>query len=279
MKKQGRGSPFTPGTGFAPPLLAGRDAETRVLADVLDGLRAPRAKESARPVRICGPRGVGKTVLLNWIRRRAGKESVRAVSWSRLKGSDCPGESLEDLMCNLAGPEERIAATIGRLGVTLLEADGRVVPAAQAERGYGKIMPEVLAEEPVLLVMDEVHHYDPGSLGKLLRKNCELMEAGLPLAMVLAGTPRLDRHLHKADPGFLDRSEGLYVNLLSDDAARDAMRVPFEEEGAVVAPAALEVMATMADNYPYFTQLVGEAVWDAMEEAGRRDVDAEIVAT
>ena len=41
--------------------------------------------------------------------------------------------------------------------------------------------------------------------------------------------------------------------------------------------AALELMAGMTDDYSFFTQIVGLAVWDEMAAAGREKVDEEIV--
>ena len=56
---------FTPRTGAAPPALTGRDREQAVLgqclADLLDGGAPPH------DVALMGPRGNGKTVLLNWL--------------------------------------------------------------------------------------------------------------------------------------------------------------------------------------------------------------------
>ena len=58
---------FTPGDGSTPPALTGREREeavlTRCLADLL-GDRAP-----PHNVALTGPRGTGKTVLLNWFKR------------------------------------------------------------------------------------------------------------------------------------------------------------------------------------------------------------------
>ena len=58
---------FTPGDGATPPALTGREREeavlSRCLADLLGGGSPPHN------VALTGPRGTGKTVLLNWFKR------------------------------------------------------------------------------------------------------------------------------------------------------------------------------------------------------------------
>ena len=65
-------SPFQPGTGTAPPALGGRRAERDVLLHMLRSL-ASGQKPKAHPL-LFGPRGSGKTVLLNWLADAAAQE-------------------------------------------------------------------------------------------------------------------------------------------------------------------------------------------------------------
>ena len=77
---------FTPGTGAAPPALTGREREQAVLrqclADLLGGEAPPH------DVALMGPRGNGKTVLLNWFEgacREAGRIDIARLSPSRTR--------------------------------------------------------------------------------------------------------------------------------------------------------------------------------------------------
>ena len=55
---------FTPGDGATPPALTGREREEAVLTRCLGELLGGRAPP--HNVVLTGPRGTGKTVLLNW---------------------------------------------------------------------------------------------------------------------------------------------------------------------------------------------------------------------
>ncbi len=71
-----RQNPYAPGAGTPPPELAGRDALIERAAVALDRVRAGR---SARSFVFYGLRGVGKTVLLNRIRRDAEARGIACV--------------------------------------------------------------------------------------------------------------------------------------------------------------------------------------------------------
>ena len=69
-------NPFSPGAGNRPPELAGRD---EILRQALLALGRIKAGRSERSPLIVGLRGVGKTVLLVEIRKKAEAEGVPSV--------------------------------------------------------------------------------------------------------------------------------------------------------------------------------------------------------
>ena len=283
MKPKEENNPFTPGTGHSPPLLAGRDEETRLLALMLDRLNGPRtaqaklAKEPFPPIKIVGPRGVGKTVLLKWIQRRAAKLGIRAVVCERLKQDDPEGNTIEHLISDIAGGKDRLFRLIENLSLSVGKVVDIGVGLRQAGLKYNDIVRAVVQDQPLLLLLDEAHHYDLGPLATLLQKNQQLIAEGHPLGVIIAGTPGLDSHLDKAESTFIFRSEHVYIHTLSDAATRKALREPFRQADVDVAPDALEAMAAQTDNYPFFIQLVGQKVWDEVAQASREDVDVGMV--
>ena len=82
-----RRNPFAPGAGSRPPELAGRDAILERVSIALDRIRNGRHAQSAI---LIGLRGVGKTVLLNEMRRAAEGEGIIAVSIEAPEGQSLP---------------------------------------------------------------------------------------------------------------------------------------------------------------------------------------------
>ena len=284
MKPAKQDNPFTPGTGHSPPLLAGRDEETRLLALMLDRLNGPRTAEQAKlarepfpPIKIVGPRGAGKTALLGWTKKRAKQQNIRFVTCERLK-QDKGQDAVLLLLRDIAGPLKNALSLIKGFGFNVAGKAGASMELHQANVFFTKVTEAVVKKEPLLLLLDEVHHYDLAMLAWLLQGSQKLIAEGYPLGVVLAGTPGLDSHLDKAESTFIVRSEEIYINALSDAATRGALLAPFEKAGVKMMPAALKTLAAQTDNYPFFIQVVGRAAWDEMAASGREVVDARLVA-
>ena len=75
--QRSRVSPFVPGTGGTPPLLAGRDVEQAQLDRLCKPLTQGRG--APRPAVLVGPRGNGKTVLLHWLETEAEEAGIETT--------------------------------------------------------------------------------------------------------------------------------------------------------------------------------------------------------
>ena len=105
---------FTPGTGVAPPALTGREREqtvlTQCLADLLGGKAPPH------DVAMMGPRGNGKTVLLNWFEgacRKTGRIHIVRLSPSRIR----TGQDLDHLLLPVSVINRILPRKLGVTGV------------------------------------------------------------------------------------------------------------------------------------------------------------------
>ena len=78
---------FTPGDGATPPALTGREREEAVLTQCLADLHGGKAPP--HNVVLIGPRGTGKTVLLNWF-ERACRDRTTEVDVVTLTPDDIP---------------------------------------------------------------------------------------------------------------------------------------------------------------------------------------------
>ena len=136
-----------------------------------------------------------------------------------------------------------------------------------------------LQEQPVLLLMDEVMHYDLASLTSVLQVSQLMIGEKLPLAVILAGTPDLVHHLNDTNASFIERRKNIRINLFNDDESADALRTPLTNCGIEVEAEALEMMVALSDNYPFFVQLIGDEVWRALVDKQQMRVDVALVET
>ena len=276
--EQSSDNPFRPGTGFVPPHMAGRDPEQSLLRQALQDITGPRKSDygplrgwASQPMKIIGPRGMGKMALLDWTRREA--ESLDA-DFARL--SHEPN----------ADSEDALSALLSKLA-DIPGLDRKQIPAWESEYlqwaldwqpgkpalEFKRILAIRLRFRPLMLVLDDVIHYDLDMLDLMLNQYQLLASSGWPLALVLVGTPALDSRLIKTKAGFIHRSENIHINSLDSVATREALSKPFADRGVAVTDEALELMLSWTDDYPYFTQIVGSEVWEAKKSAAEVDVD------
>ena len=223
---------FTPGTGAAPPALTGREREqtvlTQCLADLLGGASPPH------DVALMGPRGNGKTVLLNWF-KRACRGRATAVDVVALTPNDIPTrEALIDVLA----------------------------PPSGAVRNLGTRLTARCRRKPLVVLLDEAHTLDI-EVGRTLLNTSQQIRDEAPFLLVLAGTPGLAAHLGAMNASFWSRlDEGrLGIGLLSDAAARAALTEPLAAHGVGIDTDALHTVVEDSQRYPYFIQVWGRALW------------------
>ena len=273
-------NPFRPGAATEPAYLAGRHKERRLIEKTLVGIaelhklrqegspyRGPRT-----PIKIVGPRGVGKTTLLAEAEKMADEMGIYVLSIERL-----PDLVNREMLTGLIGEKayDRLKAQLSRIkGVSVASVAVDLTPGdIDLPRAFRKKM----EKQPLLLLMDEVMHYEPKPLGEILQMCQSLIRRKHPLAVIMAGTPMLDPLLERVSASFIDRSKDIYINTLSDHETLEALGKPFELGEIQVKKEALRYMVKLTDNYPFFTQIVGEHVWDALPETGKREVSLEMV--
>ena len=252
---------FRPGDGTSPPALTGRTEQQRVLSRCLADLVA----RSAPPhnVVLLGPRGNGKTALLNWFRAACKDRKVDAMALTPQRFS-----SHEELVDLLAPP--RILARwlprkigVAGLGSAEWQARGRhrtdLTQALTARAG----------RKPLAVLLDEAHTLDL-QIGAALLNASQQVRAEAPLLLVLAGTPGLPDRLSAMDASFWSRlGEGLLpVGRLDETAARKALTQPLAAHRIGIEPDALASVVAHSQRYPYFIQLWGDALWQGHVASG-----------
>ena len=201
---------FTPGTGATPPALTGREREqgvlTRCLADLLGGTSPPH------DVVLTGPRGTGKTVLINWF-ERACRDHEPDVDVAKLTPADI---LTRDALIEVLAPPPGIAKLLPRkLGVAAVGS----VEWAPPSGGARNLRAELTARcrrKSLAVLLDEAHTLDL-EVGRTLLNASQQVRADAPFLLVLAGTPGLAAQLGAMDVSFWSRlGEGrLGIGLLA----------------------------------------------------------------
>ena len=268
-------NPFNPGPGTIPLYVAGRAQEreliNKTLVTIADLSKNKKRDQSSpgplAPIKIVGPRGVGKTILLHEAWKKGKELGIHVLHVPQL-------ESFLEvyLLDGLVSADD-----YKKFGDQLIHNNNGSAesPEAYSEQEYAffvKHLRKKLKQKPVLLLLDEAMHYDGSVFESLLQLCQKLMIEDEPLAVIMAGTPQLDPFLSQLNVGFIKRSAIVRINLLSDEDTRDALAKPFAMQGIKAAPAAIDYLAALTDNYPFFIQIAGSQAWDTMLKAGKREV-------
>lgn len=268
---------FRPGEGARPPFLAGRAAEQRILAGAAEELdekdERGRANVSQNVV-LYGPRGNGKTALTLWLQDFAAADPR---GWMPVRINAGEGGDDPDALARLLAPEPWRKQVMERGWSASALGFGLSLP-ARPDGGWSvaQALASRSARAPSLVVIDEAHMLGAQAARLLLNASHELRGAGAPLLLVLAGTPELEDALRSARVSHWERGRRIPVGRLDAESAPSALLEPLKEHGASMTEGALEVAMREALGYPFFLQLFGRHLVEAMNEAESGQADEAI---
>jgi hypothetical protein len=278
-------NPFSPGAGSPPPELVGRDPILDQAQILLGRVKAKRPEKS---LMLTGLRGVGKTVLLNEIERRAQAADYRTISVEAHEAKALGpllAPSLRTLLFDLnrvAGAGDKVkrglAVLRGFIGSFKLSVQGvdfgfDVEPEkGTADSGDLEIdLPSLFVaigeaaedrKSAVALFIDEIQYFTKKELGALIMAMHKIQQRQLPLVLLGAGLPIL--------PGLAGESksyaERLFafprIGALSADDSAKALQDPAKAAGVSFDEKALDAVFQQARGYPYFLQEWGYQAWN-----------------
>ncbi len=268
------GNPFLPTFGTSPPLLAGRDREVARFARAFSV--GPHHPDFT--VLITGPRGSGKTVLLN-----EAEDLARAHGWRVISVSAPVPHLVRRIMSTGlrflqededTGPGGRSTSLQAfGVGVSWRDESGSDYVVQHDLRDVLTMLVERLAENSVglLLTVDELQGLRLSDARELAIAVQHITRRELlPMAFVGAALPEIESTiLNDRGMTFLQRCARAPLRPLDPTDTGMALRQPIQDAGGEVTDEALETMVKASSGHPFTIQLLGYHSWQAAFEDQR----------
>ncbi|MGH7144496.1 MAG: AAA family ATPase [Planctomycetota bacterium] len=276
-------NPFSPGAGAPPPELVGRGPILEQARILLGRIMIGRPEKS---LLFNGLRGVGKTVLLNEIERKARLMGYQAVSLEAHEAKPL-GQLLAPHLRSLLFQLDRTAGAGDKVrrGLRVLRSFLGVVHLHYQDFGLD-IEPEVGAADSgdleadlpslflavgeaaqerktaVALLIDEIQYFSAKELGALIMAMHKMQQRQLPVLLLGAGLPIL--------PGLAGESKSYAERLfafpeigpLTEEDSEKALWEPAHTAGVEFDHEALVAIYRLTRGYPYFLQEWGYWAWN-----------------
>ena len=247
-------NPFKPTAGKMPPVLVGRD---KVVNDFIEGLENGEGAPG-RLMRITGPRGAGKTVLLSELAGIAQDQGWLVVNTA----------AAEDLLGSIArklskSPVLELDAIKVGAPFVSVEVKRNKAHDEDFETIFDAAAREMTARGKGLLVtIDEIQDASHEDIRAIATAVQFLIRDEQNIALVFAGitTGVLDLLNGKAMT-FLRRAKPEELDAIPIDEVHESLRIAIEDSGFLAEEAALDAAAKATAGYAYLIQLVGYHVW------------------
>lgn len=292
------GNPYAPGAGCQPPDLAGRDD---IREDIEVRLQRVRLGRPAKSVMLVGLRGVGKTVLLDRIRKDAEAGGIQTIRMEAPENRSLPAllaPALRLALLHLSGTAAAKDHAIRGLRALAGFAKKLKVKFADIEVGLDYDPEPGLADNgdlegdlttllqqvgiaakaagtALVAFIDELQYVEEEQLSALISALHRCAQERLPVTVVGAGLPQLRGRMGEAK----SYAERLFdfpeIGPLSPSDAREAIVRPARNEGVEIDEGAVELIIEKTQGYPYFLQEWGKHTWDVapVSPIHREDVE------
>ncbi|MDO4665420.1 MAG: ATP-binding protein [Actinomycetaceae bacterium] len=259
--------PFRPTAGATPPVLVGRD---EVLKDISYAFDAGVGTAEWFTLFV-GPRGVGKTTVLNAVEDLAQQRSWHVFPETATKGfvarlarsvfrrcEQLSSGNSAQITAVKAGPATISFTPVEKPHVEDLRTELSKLTDMQLERD------EKLHQTRtgVLITLDELHRNTREELVEFATTIQHMIRENRPVAVAMAGIPTAVSPL-LADAGgdnpitFLRRADRHDLGAISAAEVRRGLQEPVENAGLKWAPSALQNATAACGGYAFMIQLVG----------------------
>lgn len=289
-------NPYAPGAGSPPQELAGRSAIRR---DVDVRLQRLRLGRPAKSVMLVGLRGVGKTVLLDQMRKDAEAEGIQTVRIEAPEDRSLPAllapslrlallhlskkEAARDYAIRglraLAGFASKLKVTYADIEVGLdYDPEPGLADNGDLEGDLTALLQQVgiaarAAGTAVVIFIDELQYVEEPQMAALVSALHRCSQDQLPVTVVGAGLPQLRGRMGEAK----SYAERLFdfpeIGPLSALDSAEAIVRPAQNEGVEIQDRAVQLIIEKTQGYPYFLQEWGKHTWDIARESPIREQD------
>jgi AAA ATPase domain len=270
-----RVNPFRPGFAAPPPVLAGREDLVRQVQTITASINQPYGAHQV----LYGPRGVGKTVLIDRFAEIGQQRRWAVVKFEVRTGGDLYG-SLLDGFSRAAGVSQKIrnglvekaaewADRSQRLNLGVYRAEVKRTRPAADDRGrhlhdvWVSIADELADHRRGLMVLiDEAQNAAADHLNMIGPILQDLSRADRANVVVFAGLMSLPRHLVE-NVSYAERLLQTRLGHLDTAATAHAIAVPARDAGKPFDDDALQSVVAVTGGYPYFVQLYAYHAFEA----------------
>lgn len=279
-------NPYTPGAGFMPAFLAGRE---KLLEDAGIYLKSIRGRYPQQSVVYYGLRGVGKTVLLNAVE---GIAEDLDILCSHIEANETE-RFTDKLILSINKFTHRISAKdaakdLVKKCVSLVKTFSLTYNAKDGEFGlsignfqeaaagaFADSLTDIFVSlgraaqrsgDTICFFVDEVQYLAQAEIGGLIIALHRCNQLRLPVMLFAAGLPKIKKTVGEA----CSYSERLFrfeqVGALTDDEAASAICEPAKDFGVVYTEDAVKKIVAVTSGYPYFIQEFCNVVWRSLDE-------------
>ena len=291
-------NPYAPGAGTPPPELAGRDA---LRENIRIAVKRMRIGNAAKSLILVGLRGVGKTVLLDQMRKDVEAlgaltlrieapedRSLPALLAPQLRTTllglskvDAARDLARKSLRALAGFAKALKLKYGDIEVGVdLEAEAGLADNGDLETDLSVLLQQVglaakSANTILVMFIDELQYVQEDELSALISAMHRCAQEKLPLTLVAAGLPQLVGRAGKTK----SYAERLFdypeIGPLSNSEASIALTRPAADLDVRFQDTAVDEIFRCTFGYPYFLQEWGKHVWDLAPSSPITKADVE----
>lgn len=291
-------NPYTPGAGFMPAHLAGRDD---VIHDAETILRSLQAGYPQQSVIYHGLRGVGKTVLLNRIEEIAEDLGILYEQIEVKERSDFASQitPIAYRFVKQMSLKEKAKSAVQNVMLLLKQfnltysIEDQSVSFGATDTDFTLSLPKNLSEDltdifvalgnaanksdnTICFFIDEVQYLKKEELEALANAIHRVNQKRLPVMIFGAGLPKILKDFGDAKSYSERLFKFINIDSLPLEAAKMAITLPANDLNVAYEEAAVNKILDITKGYPYFIQEFCSVIW--AHTGGHRDVkEADVI--